>query len=90
MKGPGWVQARERAPHPKAPMVVFIPNVAVVFTPCHGACHVYPQPQAVAGAWLQAVCNDCDARLTVELQPDPTAESGLRAHWPDPNQEQAQ
>ncbi|MGH8933659.1 MAG: hypothetical protein ACRDZO_24265 [Egibacteraceae bacterium] len=56
--------------------------------PCHGARHLYPQHQAVAGAWLPAVCNDCDTHLTVQLQADPTAESGLCAHWPD-NQDQA-
>ncbi len=49
MIGPGWVQLPEQRPHPQAAMVVFIPNVVLVFTPCHGARHVYPQHQAVAG-----------------------------------------
>ncbi len=89
MTGPGWVQAPERKPHPKSALVVLIPNVALAFTPCHGSRQVYPQHQAVADARLPAICDDCDAHLSVELQADPTTESGLRAHWPDPNQAQA-
>ncbi len=87
--GPGWVQAPERKPHPKSTLVVVMPRVAMVWTPCHGTRQLYPQHQAVAGAWLPAVCEDCDDHLTVEFQSDPTAESGLRARWPDADQEQA-
>jgi len=90
VRGPGWVELPRRTPHPKSPLVVVIPRVAITFTPCHGAPNLYPQHQAIAGAWLPATCDDCGARLTVEVQDDPAAESGLRAHWPVAQQQQAQ
>ena len=83
MTGPGWVEVPPEPPHPKSALVVFIPKMAWVFTPCHGALHAYAQDEAVPGAWLRAVCSDCMKARRVELQADPAAESGLRALWAD-------
>ena len=83
MTGPGWVEVLPPQPHPKSALVVFLPKVAWVFTPCHGARYTYAQDEAVPGAWLRAVCSDCMKAPRVELQADPTAESGLRALWAD-------
>ena len=75
MTGPGWVEVPQPQPHPKSALVVFVPDAAWVFTPCHGARHAYAQDEAV--------CSDCMKARRVELQADPAAESGLRALWAD-------
>jgi len=83
---PGWVEVPPEPPHPKSALVVFIPKMAWVFTPCHGARYAYAQDEAVPGAWLRAVCGDCGTRRVVELRADPAAESGLRAEWVEPDE----
>jgi len=83
VKGPGWVDPLPPPPHTKPPRVVLIPDVLALFTPCHGARLFFPDDQARPGARFEARCDDCGARLAVELIADSSQEFGLRAEWND-------
>lgn len=68
-------------PHDKSSLVVFIPDVAALFTPCHGHRLFFPQADANPGARLKGMCETCGNRLVAELVADSTREFGLRAEW---------
>ncbi len=74
----GW---EPEQPHRKSSLVVLIPDVLALFTPCHGSRLFFPQDQATPGARFDAVCQDCRHGWVAELHADSTAEFGLRTQW---------
>jgi hypothetical protein len=71
--------------HPDSERVERVIDAMVVFTPCHGLRVLFPLEQAVPEAVLRLVCPRDGVDWIVELVADSSADSGLRAVWPDPS-----
>jgi len=81
VRGPGWVDPLPPQPHPKSALVVLIPDVVALFTPCHGECLFFSPGKARRDVVLSAACPGCGRTRQARLVADESAEFGLRADW---------